>query len=108
MTIPPMAISPMAISSMTISPGSATDTSGNYRLIPGAKNIGSRLTDGLNNPPAEILAIQRADGRPCLMLNRHGYKCFQFPGGLVPYDIDQSDLAKGTESVTQDVFAGLT
>lgn len=103
-----MTISSMAISRMTISSGSATDTSGNFRLIPDAKNIGSRLTDGLNDPSAETLAIHRADGRPCLMLNRHGYKCFQFPGGLVPYDIHESDLAEGTESVTQGVFACLT
>jgi hypothetical protein len=108
MTIPSMDIPSVTISPITISPGSATDTSGDFRLIPDAKNIGSRLTDGLNDPSAEILAIHRTNGPPCLMLNRHGDQCFQFAGGLVPDDIDQSDLAKGTESVAQGVFAGLT
>ena len=91
-----------------ISSGLAADTSGNYRRIPDAKNIGARLTDRLHNLSAEIRAVHRADGRPCLMLNRHGYQGFQSPGGLVPDDIHQSDLPESAERVTQGVFAGLT
>jgi len=86
----------------------AMDTSGDDRHILDAKNIGSRLTDGLHNPAAQILAIHRADGRPRLVLNRHGDNGFHFPGGLVPDDIHQSNLPESAESVTQGVFAGLT
>lgn len=95
-------------SPMTIPSGATTVVPGNWRFLPETKNIGLHLTHGLNNSSLEILAIHLADGRPCLMLDRHGYQCFYFAGSLVPYDTHCSDLAEGTERVTQGVFACLT
>ncbi len=93
---------------LTISSGSTTISPGNGWSLPERKNIGLCLAHRLDNPPVEIRAIQLADGRPCLTLHRHGHKRFQFAGNLVPYDTHRSDLAEGTESVTQGVFACLT
>jgi len=72
------------------------------------QNIGLHLTHRLNNSSLDILAIDLADGRAGLMLHRHGNQGFYFAGRFVPYDTHRSDLAEGTERVTQGVFAGLT